>query len=234
MNSWAQLSSHRTFSLSTPIEPPVFRVTMNQLIMLAMAMLACLQPMVYAQRSGTTRGNSYIGCNTFTPALASDTYYAQDSSTTYASGLACSVSHNNPDIADGIRMHAPLGQAVPSPFSRPPIGPVFVVKTTPRATTTVRGTKVHVHPDPTKFTDYELLSPNIRVILVEPSRRSICRSRPSMATSTRVISNVNRSHMLSIYQHVQPPLSSRNSLTYLRPAAASIDARAPMTLRVVV
>jgi hypothetical protein len=96
MNSWTQLSSHQTFPLSTP----VFPITMNQLIMLAMAMLACLQSTVYAQRSGTTRGNSYIGCNTYTPALSSDTYYAQDSSTTYESGLACSVSHDTPEIAD--------------------------------------------------------------------------------------------------------------------------------------
>ena len=99
MNGSAQSSFHRTFP-SYFHSIPIFLANMNQVILLAMAVLACLQPMVYAQRSGVTRGNSYIGCNTYTPALGSDTYYAQSSSTTYESGLACSVSQNTPKIAD--------------------------------------------------------------------------------------------------------------------------------------
>ena len=75
---------------------------MNQIILSAVALLACLQPVVNAQRSGTTRGNVFVGCNAYLPdpATTADTAYPQSASTTYASGLACSVSHNSPGTAD--------------------------------------------------------------------------------------------------------------------------------------
>ena len=75
---------------------------MNQIILSAIALLACFQPVVNAQRSGTTRGNVFVGCNAYLPdpATTADTAYPQSASTTYASGLACSVSHNSPDTAD--------------------------------------------------------------------------------------------------------------------------------------
>jgi len=73
---------------------------MNQIILSAIALLACFQPVVNAQRSGTTRGNVFEGCNAYLPAIGGDTAYPQSASTTYASGLACSVSHYSPGTAD--------------------------------------------------------------------------------------------------------------------------------------
>lgn len=54
-------------------------------------MLAYFQPMVRAQRSGTTRGNVFVGCSTYVPSIGGDTVYPASATTQYNNGLACSV-----------------------------------------------------------------------------------------------------------------------------------------------
>jgi hypothetical protein len=229
MNGWAQLPFHRTSPFLLP-SPSTFLATMNQLIMLAMAMLACLQPMVYAQRSGTTRGNSYIGCNTYTPALGSDTYYAQDSSTTYDNGLACSVSHNTPKTADKNQNACSARSGGSFSFFSVTNRTCICSQNYPTSTNYGSGNQGacasgsnEVYRLRTTFTQYQSYP---------------CRALSSINLSfTTVNGNINscyqqcKSFTYAVYLPVSAPtLSSENSLTYLRPATASIDVHAPMTL----
>lgn len=209
---------------------PVFLFTMNQLIMLAMAVLACLQPTVYAQRSGTTRGNSYIGCNTYTPALGSDTYYAQSSTTTYESGLACSVSHNTPKTADKYQNACSARSGGSFSFFSAANRTCICSQNFPTTNNYGSGNQGacasgsnEVYRLRTTFSQYQSYP---------------CRALSSINLSfTTVNGNINscyqqcKSFTYAVYLPVSPAtLSFKSSVTYLRPAAASIDVHAPMTL----
>ena len=60
---------------------------------MALAVILTLLPFASAQRTGLTRGQTFMGCNSLWPPIEGATRWSVSASTVYNNGLDCAVSY---------------------------------------------------------------------------------------------------------------------------------------------